>query len=108
MRRAALCLAIFPNFFVVSAMGSAFAQKTMDISGNWRCVAVCPCEPKTGDPLIAQQGRRLKFVNECGSTARAKFVNRRSIAAPWGLTVTISKDGNRLKFRNGTIWQRLR
>jgi hypothetical protein len=80
----------------------------MDISGNWRCVAICPCEPKTGAPLITQLGRRLTFVNECGGTAPAKFVNSRAIAAPWGLTVTKSKDGDRLKFRNGTIWQRLR
>jgi hypothetical protein len=108
MRRAALRTAIFANFFVGLATGSALAQKAMNIAGNWRCVAICPCEPKTGAPLITQQGRRLTFVNECGSTASAKFVNSRAIAAPWGLTVTKSKNGDRLKFRNGTVWQRVR
>ena len=38
MRRAALCLAIFPNFFVVSGMGSAFALEMMNVSGN---LALC-------------------------------------------------------------------
>jgi hypothetical protein len=66
-----------------------------------------------GDPgrpcSITQQYGALTFVNETGITAAGQFNGPRHIEARWqGKTIgaTISSDGTRINWDNGTFWTR--
>ena len=66
-----------------------------------------------GDPgracSIVQQYGALNFVNESGVTAAGNFDGPSHIVAVWqGKTIggTISRDGKRINWDNGTFWSR--
>lgn len=77
-----------------------------DIAGNW----------SMGGPYnvgmscqIIQQGSDLTFINENGDQSSGKFiVDAAVIATDWegGLEGTLSADGNRIDWANGTWWVR--
>ncbi|MGH8113369.1 MAG: hypothetical protein ACREPL_15865, partial [Rhodanobacteraceae bacterium] len=58
---------------------------------------------------IRQRRGSLALQNEAGQTANGDFVGRRAITTNWNGTVvqgTISRDGNRIDWSNGTYWTR--
>jgi hypothetical protein len=76
-----------------------------DLSGNWYMGgpinAGMPCK-------ISQEGSTLTFVNENGAQSAGKLADSRTvIATDWdGLHGTISTDGNRIDWANGSWWTR--
>jgi hypothetical protein len=77
-----------------------------DLSGTWYMGgpinAGMPCK-------ISQEGSTLIFVNENGAQSAGKFVDAKTvIATDWenGLRGTISADGNRIDWANGSWWTR--
>ena len=60
---------------------------------------------------IRQRGRRLQLSNESGQNASGQLDGKRQLTTTWdGATIqgTISRDGNRIDWDNGTYWIRFR
>jgi hypothetical protein len=85
---------------------SASAHDLVNLTGQWRCVALC-LGPPGGFAFITQNGWDLNVVNDIGAASRAwvdypghiwlERANEGAIYSPDGFT---------LQFDRGTIWQR--
>jgi hypothetical protein len=77
-----------------------------DLNGNWEMGGPY----NAGEPCqIIQQGNDLTFINENGDQSGGKFIDESTvIATDWedGLKGTISDDGDRIDWANGTWWVR--
>jgi hypothetical protein len=77
-----------------------------DLSGTWNMGGPI----NVGQPCkISQEGSTLTFTNENGAQSAGKFVDAKTvIATDWenGLRGTISTDGNRIDWANGSWWTR--
>ncbi|NPV63250.1 MAG: hypothetical protein HPY61_11590 [Methanotrichaceae archaeon] len=77
-----------------------------DLNGNWEMGGPY----NAGEPCqIIQQGSALAFINENGDQSEGGFIDESTvIATDWedGLRGTISDDGNRIDWANGTWWVR--
>ena len=60
---------------------------------------------------ISQQGRNLQLSNESGNSASGQMNGKRTLTTNWnGNTIggTVSNNGNRINWDNGTYWIRYR
>ena len=91
---------------VVAAMTSASAQ-SIDLSGKFRCVALC-APGLTGQPaFVTQNGWNLNLLNEAGEPSRAWIdFSGHLWADNWQEGALFSSDGMTIQFDRGTIWQR--
>ena len=74
------------------------------LEGNW-----CREGDRNKTTSISQSGNSLTFTNEFGNSSRGRFENSNTVVAiDWqgGLRGTISSDGNRISWGNGTSWTR--
>jgi len=90
----------------VAGTGYPAGTSNPDLSGTWNMGGPI----NVGQPCkINQEGRTLTFVNENGAQSAGKFVDAKTvIATDWenGLRGTISTDGNRIDWANGSWWTR--
>jgi hypothetical protein len=60
---------------------------------------------------ISQRGRGLQLSNESGDRASGQFTGRRQLTTNWdgnSIVGTVTPDGNRINWDNGTFWTRIR
>jgi len=85
--------------------GGNYPQTTPDLSGTWYMGGPynvgMPCK-------ISQTGSTLTFTNEKGDTVAGDFIDSKTVEAiDWsGLRGTLSDDGTRISWANGTWWTR--
>lgn len=83
-------------FFVASCK-----PKPPNLAGNWQYNGQA-CQ-------IIQHGDDLTFINERGEQSEGRFNNKTQvIATDWenGLIGTLADGGNRINWRNNTVWTR--
>jgi hypothetical protein len=94
---------------VFSLAGSASAQ-SLNLTGPYRCVAVCQGGFEGGPAFVTQNGDELVLLNEAGQSSRAwpdvYAPATRIWAEAWDQGAVYSPDGMVIQFDNGTIWQR--
>jgi hypothetical protein len=85
----------------------ASAQSVVNLTGPYRCVAMCR-EGLVGQPaFVTQNGWNLNLLNEAGEPSRAWMDwSGRIWAEGWGQGAIFSADGMVIQFDRGTIWQR--
>jgi hypothetical protein len=79
---------------------------TLNLSGNWY-----PNGNRSLQCSIQQRRGNLTLQNEGGVRASGSFTSKRQITTNWqGTTITgsVSSDGNRINWNNGTYWIRYR
>jgi hypothetical protein len=79
------------------------------INGDWNCTVGCACEGAFRSPAVVQSGKQLTLTNQCGLNGRGEITGDNTFTAqfgPTGLTGNIEDGGNRLRFSNGTVWER--
>jgi hypothetical protein len=78
----------------------------LDLTGNWY-----PNGDRSQQCSIQERRGNLTLQNESGQRATGSFTGRMNITTNWqGTTIhgTVSKDGNRINWDNGTYWIRYR
>jgi hypothetical protein len=89
----------------LSAVGVA-AQDLTKLKGGWVCQSGCGCSPASPRRYTSI---RVEGVarNECGAESALTIVNDRLSAKDWNLGATVSSDGGRINWDNGSLWARL-
>ena len=83
-------------FFIASCK-----PKSPNLAGNWQYNGQA-CQ-------IIQDGDALTFINERGDQSKGHFKSKTQvIATDWenGLVGTLANEGNRINWRNRTVWIR--
>jgi hypothetical protein len=93
---------------VTNAGDDAVSPSFPNLAGNWICTKNCPAGGEGKTARIAQEGSRLHFTNEGGSTSEGQFIDRDTVTATqWGnLRATIRDGGRVIDWSNGTEWAR--
>jgi hypothetical protein len=91
-------------FLVIGVLISSADQGTSSLNGNWQ-MGSRPTAPLC---QVIQQGNALTFINEKGEQSSGSFIDASTVVAnDWnGLKGTISADGNRIDWANGSWWVR--
>jgi hypothetical protein len=94
---------------VLSLIGGASAQ-SLNLTGSYRCVAVCQRGFEGGPAFVTQNGAELVLLNEAGRSSRAwpdvYAPATRIWADAWDEGAVYSPDGLVIQFDNGKIWRR--
>jgi hypothetical protein len=94
------------NGYIAEWDTSQASGSTSDLNGNWLMGG--PYDVGMSCQII-QQGSALTIINENGARSTGSFIDATTvIATDWegGLKGTISSDGNRIDWANGTWWIR--
>jgi hypothetical protein len=86
--------------------GGGGGHGRLDLTGTWY-----PQGNRSQTCSIRQRGKRLQLSNEQGSSATGQFDGTRHVTTNWsGTTIggTITSNGNRINWDNGTYWIRYR
>ena len=78
----------------------------INLNGNWY-----PNGDRSLNASIQQRHNSLTLQNESGQRATGSFNGRNQVTTNWGgtrVTGTVSRDGNRIDWSNGTYWMRYR
>jgi hypothetical protein len=81
-------------------------QRSLNLNGNWY-----PNGNRSMQCSIQQHRGNLTFQNETGQRATGSLQGKRQIATNWSgtkISGTVSSDGNRIDWSNGTYWIRYR
>ena len=85
---------------------SAFAQ-VPNLSGTYRCVALCAPEAASNPAYVTQNGFDLNVLDEAGNASRAWIDWPGHIwVLNWQEGALFSPDGMTIQFDRGRIWQR--
>jgi hypothetical protein len=79
----------------------------VNLSGPYRCIALCR-DGLVGQPaFITQNGWNLRLLDEAGEPSRAWMDwSGRIWADGWNQGAVFSSDGMVIQFDRGTVWQR--
>jgi hypothetical protein len=86
--------------------GGGGGHGRLNLTGTWY-----PQGNRSQTCSIRQRGKSLQLNNEQGDNATGQFDGKRHVTTTWnGNTIggTISQDGNRINWDNGTYWIRYR
>lgn len=88
------------------ATSDASAQG-VDLSGRYRCVALCAAGLQGGPAFVTQNGWNLNLLNEAGEPSRAWIDWSGHLWADrWQEGALFTIDGTTIQFDRGTIWER--
>src|SRR5215471_6184565 len=98
--------AMMAGIFAATMATSEASAQYANLSGQYRCVAVCASPP--GQPaFVTQNGWNLNLLNEAGQPSRAWIDWPGHIwADAWQEGALFTTDGMTIQFDRGTIWQR--
>ena len=83
------------------------AAQGVDLTGQFRCVAMCAPGLQGQPAFVTQNGGNLNLLNEAGEPSRAWIDWSGHIwAEGWNQGAIFSPDGMVIQFDRGTIWQR--
>ena len=83
------------------------AAQGVDLTGQFRCVAMCAPGLHGQPAYVTQNGSNLNLLNEAGEPSRAWIDWSGHIWADnWHEGALFSADGMTIQFDRGTIWQR--
>ena len=83
------------------------AAQGVDLTGQFRCVAMCAPGLQGQPAFVTQNGSNLNLLNEAGEPSRAWVDWSGHIWADnWHEGALFSADGTTIQFDRGTIWQR--
>src|SRR5580700_5930321 len=83
------------------------AAQGVDLTGQFRCVAMCAPGLQGQPAFVTQNGGNLNLLNEAGEPSRAWIDwNGHIWAENWHEGALFSSDGMTIQFDRGTIWQR--
>ncbi len=83
------------------------AAQGVDLTGQFRCVAMCAPGLQGQPAFVTQNGGNLNLLNEAGEPSRAWVDWSGHIWADnWHEGALFSADGMTIQFDRGTIWQR--
>ena len=86
--------------------GGGGRRRRISLNGNWY-----PNGNRSLSCSIQERKGNLQLQNESGARAAGSFDGRRQITTNWSgtrITGSVSKDGNRIDWSNGTYWIRYR
>jgi hypothetical protein len=83
------------------------AAQGVDLTGQFRCVAMCAPGLQGQPAFVTQNGGNLNLLNEAGEPSRAWVDWSGHLWADnWHEGALFSTDGTTIQFDRGTIWQR--
>jgi hypothetical protein len=95
---------------LVLALADGASAQSLNLTGPYRCVAVCQGGFEGGPAFVTQNGDELVLLNEAGRSSRAwpdvYAPTTRIWAEAWDEGAVYSPDGMVIQFDNGKIWQR--
>lgn len=86
--------------------GGGGGRHRLNLTGTWYAQG-----DRSRGCSIRQRGGNLQLSNESGSSASGQLNGKRTLTTNWnGTTIggTVSSDGNRINWDNGTYWIRFR
>jgi hypothetical protein len=91
----------------ISLLATDASAQGINLTGPYRCVAMCR-DGLVGQPaFITQNGWNLNLLNEAGEPSRAWVDWQGHIwAEGWNQGAIFSADGMVIQFDRGTVWQR--
>lgn len=91
----------------LSTMAATDASAQVDLSGRFRCVALCEGGLQGQPAFVTQNGYNLNLLNEAGEPSRAWIDWPGHIWADrWQEGALYTADGMAIHFDRGTIWER--
>src|SRR5436305_903943 len=96
--------------FLVISPAAASSPDTGTYLGYWVCKTNCGCRPSGPYSFasVREEQNRVLVRNECGNDATVrKITDQQFHAAEWNASASLSSDGSRLQWSNGSIWGRL-
>ena len=100
------------RFAMIAAIGTLTMAATdasaqVDLSGRYRCVALCEAGLQGQPAFVTQNGSNLNLLNEAGEPSRAWIDWPGHIWADrWQEGGLYTADGMAIHFDRGTIWER--
>ncbi len=92
---------------LAATLSATEASAQVNLSGPYRCVAVCAGGLQGAPAFVTQNGPNLNLLNEAGEPSRAWIDWGGHIWADnWQEGALYSPDGMTIQFDRGTIWQR--
>jgi len=99
--------AMMAGLLAATMAASEASAQGVDLSGRYRCVALCAAGLDGAPAFVTQNGWNLNLLNEAGEPSRAwidwsghLWVDR------WQEGALFTADGITIQFDHGTVWQR--
>jgi hypothetical protein len=99
--------AMMAGVLAATIVTSDASAQGVDLSGRYRCVALCAAGLQGQPAFVTQNGWNLNLLNEAGQPSRAWIDWSGHIwADAWQEGALFTNDGITIQFDRGTIWQR--